>query len=410
MINNKNKGLSEIFSDKFGIVNAILERNELKKYGLYMYQCLTANATTLFDLKREISSGGLGVNRKKEYAIMGCLSEALERYCMSYIPKNELKISKLNDLEKDRIFKDFFIYTDEQYKKMEQFLNPKKDEIEWTKILPVNKNLNWMYWPASLIYMPYEINKSVGENTSTGMAAGTSIKDCITSGLLELIERDALMINFMQRLNPPEIKLNSIKGKSKSFIKKVMNDYNIKLYKLYTDINVSVYLSIVWTGTGKKTHYGIGASANLDSEVAINKAIKESLFTYFYTKNIMDTRVTDPNKITALHEHCLYYQKEMFESLLFDSEAIDYVEQKITFNELIKNMEELGINVYYKEVTTSDIKNTGIKVAKVIAPGLIDMHKSHIYPRLNAKRYWEVPKKLNLKYNEKLTSMPHPFP
>lgn len=66
--------------------------------------------------------------------------------------------------------------------------------------------------------------------------------------------------------------------------------------------------------------------------------------------------------------------------------------------------------MYYKELTTDDIKKTGIKVVKVIAPSLIDLNKSHIYPRLGANRFFIVPEKLKLKYNEKLTDMPHPFP
>ena len=44
------KGLYSIFSDKFGIVNAMLERHELDKYNLCMYQCLSADTKELFVL------------------------------------------------------------------------------------------------------------------------------------------------------------------------------------------------------------------------------------------------------------------------------------------------------------------------------------------------------------------------
>ena len=91
------EGLADIFSDKFGIVNAMLERHELDKYNLFMYQCLSANTVDLFGLSREVSSGGLGVNENKKIAMTSCLAEALERYCMSYIPKKEIiKSAKIN--------------------------------------------------------------------------------------------------------------------------------------------------------------------------------------------------------------------------------------------------------------------------------------------------------------------------
>ena len=76
----------------------------------------------------------------------------------------------------------------------------------------------------------------------------------------------------------------------------------------------------------------------------------------------------------------------------------------------MNNLKKNDINVYFKELTTDDIKDTGIKVVKVIAPSLIDLNKSHIYPRLGAKRFFDVPKKLGLKYSDDLTTLPHPFP
>lgn len=77
----------------------MLERYELSKYNLYMYQCLSANTVDLFNISREVSSGGLGVNENKKIAMTSCLAEALERYCMSYIPKKEIikKIKKITD-------------------------------------------------------------------------------------------------------------------------------------------------------------------------------------------------------------------------------------------------------------------------------------------------------------------------
>ena len=292
-------GLANIFSDKFGIVNAMLERHELDKYNLYMYQCLSANTVGLFNISREVSSGGLGVSEKKNIAMTSCLAEALERYCMSYIPKSEIIVNTKKDMDGNHMFNDFSLYSEEQYNENSLFLNPCKDKIEWTKIYSIKDN-SFMFWPASLIYLPYDLNKVVAETTSTGMAAGFTIPDCIKSGLLELIERDALMINFMQRLNPPEIDIKTIQGVNKELIKKITEEYNIRIYKLYSDINVPIYLSIIFKKEKSKIHYGIGACANTNSDYAINKSLKECLFTYFYSLNIMDVRQSKSNKIVKI--------------------------------------------------------------------------------------------------------------
>lgn len=402
--------LAGIFSDKFGIINAILERHELDKYNLFMYQCLSANTVDLFGLSREVSSGGLGVNENKKIAMTSCLAESLERYCMSYIPQKEIiKDTKIN-LKKENTFDNFFTYSEEQYNKLDLFLNPNKEKIEWTKIYNIDNRKQFKYWPASLIYLPYDLNKTVAETTSTGMAAGFTLAECIQSGLLELVERDALMINFMQRLNPPEINLETLDDDNLKLIRIIQKEYNIKIYRLYSDIQVPIYLSVIYKNEKKNIHYGIGACASINSDYAVNKSLKECLFTYFYSLNIMDVRQDDPQKIKTLYEHFLYYQGNNFLKLLFNSEIINYKKEIISFDNLIESLKLQNIDVYYKELTTDDIKKTGIKVVKVIAPSLIDLNKSHIYPRLGANRFFIVPKKLKLKYNEKLTDMPHPFP
>ena len=124
----------------------------------------------------------------------------------------------------------------------------------------------------------------------------------------------------------------------------------------------------------------------------------------------MDVRQKDANKVKTLYEHFLYYQKDNFDKLLFNSRVIKYQKEVVEFDDIIKNLKDNGIDVYYKELTTEDIKNTNIKVVKVVATKLIDLNKSHIYPRLGAKRFFEVPKKLGIKCENKLTEMPHPFP
>ena len=402
-------GLAEIFSDKFGIINAMLKREELSKYGLYMYQCLSANAKVLYNLDREVSSGGLGVSEDEKSAMISCLAEAIERYTISYIPKKEVIYKKKSELPKSRVFQNFYTYSQKQYDQNKQFANPEKDHLHWTKVVSLDGK-TWKYWPASLIYIPFNISKPVAETTTTGTAAGIRIADCIESGLLELIERDALMINFMQKLNPPEIDIETITGINKKFISTIAKDYSIKIYNLYTDSGVPTYLSLIWQKKHGVIHYGIGGCANKDSDIAINKSLKECLFTFFYSKNILNERKTNPNEITALYEHFLYYQKENFNKILFDSKKTAYKRKKITHKQIIDNLQKNHIDVYYKEITTADVANTGIKVVKVIAPGLIDLNKSHILPRLGADRFWTVPAKLNIKVKEELRETPHPFP
>ena len=409
IIGKEYKDLSSIFSDKIGIVNVILKRNELDEYGLKMYQCLSADTKVLFDLSRDVSSGGLGISSDEKSAVISCIAEAIERYCMSYVPQNDIKKMKWNEINNEEKINDYQLYTDIQYEQNPQYINPKKEAIYWTRINSIEDG-KYLYWPSSLIYLPFELSKTVAETSSTGMAAGFSINDCIVSGLLELIERDSLMINFSKRLNPPEIDINTLNIENKKFVDEISKKYKIKIYKLYSDIKVPTYLCFIFNGEGKKLHYGIGASTNLDSNKAIDKALKECLFTYYYSLNIMDLRKNNPDEISTLYEHFLYYQGELFEELLFESEKVKYTRELYTFDEVKKDLKSNGLEIYYKDLTTEDIRLTNLKVVKVIVPGLIDLNKTHKMQRLAAKRFDDVPNKIGINAKNGLSKQPHPFP
>lgn len=409
IIGKEYKDLSSIFSDKIGIVNVILKRNELDEYGLKMYQCLSADTKVLFDLSRDVSSGGLGISSDEKSAVISCIAEAIERYCMSYVPQNDIKKMKWNEINNEEKINDYQLYTDIQYEQNPQYINPKKEAIYWTRINYIEDG-KYLYWPSSLIYLPFELSKTVAETSSTGMAAGFSINDCIVSGLLELIERDSLMINFSKRLNPPEIDINTLNIENKKFVDEISKKYKIKIYKLYSDIKVPTYLCFIFNGEGKKLHYGIGASTNLDSNKAIDKALKECLFTYYYSLNIMDLRKNNPDEISTLYEHFLYYQGELFEELLFESEKVKYTRELYTFDDVKKDLKSNGLEIYYKDLTTEDIRLTNLKVVKVIVPGLIDLNKTHKMQRLAAKRFDDVPNKIGINAKNGLSKQPHPFP
>lgn len=403
--------LSKIFSDKVGIINAILMRFELQRYGLNMFQCLSAQTKILFNLKREVSTGGLGVDFSAQNAFLACIGEAIERYCMSYVDGREIFLKFLNEIPANNKVNKFHLYTRKQYKVFRNFVNPEHARIHWTKITNYLDPSDYIFWPASLVYLPFEHGKIVAETTSTGVAAHFDFDSAIESGLLELIERDALMINFLQRLNPPEIDLETLVNIRKDFITKIINNYNVKIYKLYSDIEIPIYAGFIWKEAKNGLHFGIGASANLDSDQAVLKVLKECLFTYFYSRNLLDLRQKNVDKISTLYEHFLYYQSQEFYKLLFKpSKIIPYNRQILDRPHLFNEIKKHKLKVYFKELTTQDVRDFGMAVVRVVIPSLIDLNKTHKLRREAATRFWSVPKRLGLKPLKELYSLPHPFP
>jgi len=69
------------------------------------------------------------------------------------------------------------------------------------------------------------------------------------------------------------------------------------------------------------------------------------------------------------------------------------------------------MDVIIVNLTTSDVKDIGFNIIKVIVPELIPLHSNHDFPFKGSKRLVEVPKKWGKKLEEKeLNLFPHPFP
>lgn len=399
------KSVGSLCNKHAGIINAIMHRYELQQYGLSMFQSLSAKTTVLFSLPREVSSGGLGVDFDDRNAFFACVGESIERYCMSYFDEGSAVYSTWSGLPLHERARDFSLYSQSQYSSI-HFVSPKSGKHWWVRLHGLNGNS--LYWPAGMVYLPWT-GTPVAEVTSTGVACHKNKSLAIRGGILEVIERDALMLHFYRMIRAPIINVESLTAELKHFMKAILKDFDVRIYAIHHDTGIPVFYSLIWD-RAKNTHFGIGAGANLDSDVAIRKSLVECLFTYFYSKSIMDLRVSDKRKIHALYEHFLYYQGAKFKNLLVDGEKIRYVRRRLSQKTLLSRLAALGHDVYYTDITTHDVKCAGLVVVRVVIPGFIDLNKSHVLPRLAAKRFKTVPDALNLRCDKEFSDEPHPFP
>lgn len=406
--------LSRLYSPEFGLVNGIMSRHELDKYGFNMYQCLTENTTKLFSLKREISSGGLGVDKEKRKALLTCIGEAVERYCVSYFDEKTAVFARYSGLNKSLKPNTFDLYSDAQYSTLKNdFANPRKDKIHWSKLSGVFNKKKRIFWPSSLIYMPFEKSKAVAEVTSTGVAAHSNKNEAILGGIMEILERDSLMISFLNRLPVRELDISSAKEQV-GLISKIEKDYQIRIFEIQNEMNFPVYFGIIWNKLHSgNIHFGIGAASCLNTNDAITKTLKECLFTHFYSKKLLPYKQSRKEKINKLHEHYLYYQGNNFKKiwdLIPIKDVILYTPRRFTLNTFKKRLLSKKLIPYYIDVTTDDMKSLGLYVVRVVIPKAVDLSRSFNLQRLGAKRLKEVPVLLGYKSNLNPNEILHPFP
>jgi len=387
---------------------------------------------------------GAGVDFfNEEKAIWKSIAEATERhlwYNSDNFYKNNFKRTSYKTIKDSAL--NIFSLAGFSEKQKNKFLHLQFNEnttFNWilANSLILNKKI---FLPLQLISAFY-CNKIWDKNKSeknepmlrwsitTGLATGRNLKEAIVKGILEVIERDAFMISYLNKLSPPIIDLEylSIQDEEIAKITRDFNRYNLEIYalRLPTDFSgVYIVAVLIIDRTGLGPALSIGANANFDFKTTFLNALSESLIVRYSLKekfrreinlkNInRETRLIYWSKLKNLPKIDFFLRGskikvDLNKNFYTITEDKKYYQEKLKIltNELMtKNYETC-----YVELTTQEIKKLGLRSVFVVIPELQPLHLIESIPYFGGKRLKEIPLKLGYQPTKELNKIPHPFP
>ncbi|MFZ3590458.1 YcaO-like family protein [Bacillus sp. DJP31] len=326
-----------------------------------------------------------------DQARVGALFESFERYCLSIYKIERLIYSSFNQLTQSGVIvEDPMKFVSSEQSGREEL---REEKMMWTSAWSIRYGKEILI-PAQCVYLPYQFQQGepvLRDPLTTGAAAGLTLGKAILRGLLEVIERDSTMIVHYRKIKCQEIDLSQVSGTLKSLIDSLKR-YNLeyKIYDYSLDIPVPVVVCKIIDRSGVGPTCTVGAKASFSQESAILGAILEAGSLRLGIRGVMEEArkesliaLNDYSKLdTANRRSFLWSQPEMLHHLDYQD---DSNEKSIKFKEwdemneerlkeLINVVLEKGGDIIIKDVTTYDIGSYGVKVVKVIVPGLQPMH------------------------------------
>ena len=372
----------------------------------------------------------------EEMAITKCLCEAMERYCNHAFFNNSVTcVGRYNQLNKVALNPfDVVAFSDSQLKnkKYKKFLINNKSRFSWTEGFSLTMNKKVLV-PSQLIYLSYphlSDEPVIYPGISTGSAGGSCLSAALVRGICEIVERDAFMIFYLNKLRAKRIALTLIKNSRIQNLLNILNRYKMELFTfdITTDVDIPTFLSVVIDRTGLGKSVSLGLKCNLDQTTAIISSIEETFISRSwlrteYEKSEKKVTPTDLLKKPDIRTRgLLWYPIEAIENLNFLINApvsMDNISpQPITkssgqqLEHILKIFEKHGYNVLYKEITLPTFKKLGYFVTKVIIPQMQPFYLNENFKLLGGKRLYSVPKKIKLKpksEEKQLNLYPHPF-
>lgn len=365
------------------------------------------------------------------------LGEALERWALNiYEPSSlESKYSSYRELSESKmdIFK-IAGFSDE----LRQSRHPTyklfftdETKFSWVKGYSLTDNEEtWL--PLQFVSFKYANTLKerkeplLSPTISTGAATGQNLRSAATAGLLEVIERDAFMIYWLNKLSPKLVDIRSIPDARIQQMLDIADRYQLEVHLQYleTDVPVHTLGIMIVDRTGFEPAAIISAGSSFDLTELAYKLISASLTMRQsqrrFCEEKKDVGFIDPAVLNHEQRIIYYSRAANFSKLEFliqgkvtrYEDLLDKRTIAKNLSELLRFFKEKKYQVIYKEILDKRISRElgGVTSVVVRVPEMQPLHLDETLPALSGSRIKEVPTILDLTPASEINRDPHPFP
>ncbi|ASS75448.1 hypothetical protein CIG75_10990 [Tumebacillus algifaecis] len=285
------------------------------------------------------------------------------------------------------------------------------------------------------------VNRFVYE-TSNGCAMGGSLEEAIYYGLMEVIERDAFLVAWYNRLPLTEIDLEGVKDQNILLVKDRVEamGYRLHLFDMTMESGIpSIWATLINPAedAGVKTYTAAGAHA--DPEKAIMGAMVEVVTSMpIYEISLTPKRdeaeamVNDPTLVQTMEDHVLLYSHPdtlpRYDFLFGEGRQVKSVRDlyanwyentppkdfSAELTDLMDRLLEHHQDILIIDETPPELEPLGIRAVKVIVQGMLTMSFGHQFRRIVMERVQQAPVTMGYRKEpiapEEINLQPHPFP
>ena len=429
--------LDYLVDHRVGIVKMVgeapLEPGAPDFFHCYAQACNTG----AFVLQENFASCG-AASTDRQVARARAIGEAIERYCAAIYDPDELPLTSYREARFPCVPpNEWALYSPEQYQEEAfQFVPFNGDTpVRWTPSVDLLTQQT-IYAPAAMVYIPYFFYLSTGElpiaqPISTGLACHCSLAEATVSAICEVIERDAFMITWQARLAPAHIRIETVPEETREMVRRFeLAGYTIDLLDVTTDVRVPTVLATCRNSSPQAPGFVVSAATARTPLAAARKSLEELEHTRAWCRTILVNQPRlDPGEgyknVVDQTTHLNFWcdQKHLpLADFLFTSERyvdLDDVgdsgakDCRDDLEYLTARVRTLGHRLLVSEVTTSDVRELGLRVVRAIIPGFHPFFVGHRYRVLGGRRLWEVPRRLGFSGIIKKgrdNPVPHPYP
>ena len=384
----------------------------------------------LASLRQNLGGRSMGKGRTESQARVSSFGKAIERYSGVFQGDEIREKGSYQQIGDKGIHpNDCMNFSQQQYQNREQWNAEcqgwfqkvpepfdEEREIEWTPVWSLTYQ-EFKYLPTAYCYYGYHPSyKPDCWADANGCAAGNTIEEAILQGFMELVERDCVALWWYNRLKKPLVDLNSFNDPYFPSLQEYYQNIHRELWVLdiTSDLNIPTFVAISRRSDREVEDIVLGYGTHFDAKIAISRALNEVnqiLPNVLFPK--ADGSVQYPTSADRLAREWWKTSTLVNRPYLVPDEQSaakvsgDYPEMASEdLGEDVKLCQQIvekkGLEMLVLDQTRSDI---GLKVAKVIVPGM-----RHMWKRLGSGRLYQIPVKMGWLPEPLAEDRLNPFP
>jgi ribosomal protein S12 methylthiotransferase accessory factor len=387
---------------------------------------------------RQCSRATGGTALTEEVALAKAIGESVERYCADLGDSRDVLNASFNSLGADAATDParFALYHPRQYSQRGfPFVPPDaRTVIGWVEGYSLTRDVPTLV-PAGLVHLsyPWRRDECFDMGPVSGYACGNTLEEAVLSAICEVIERDAFMVSWYNRLPVPAFELRAAQSDA---LRETLDRYHATPARLHctnitSDVGIPVACAVMVSRQPGWPAAVVATAAHLDPEQAIVRALHELAANHLYIRSYFENphgrRPQSPHEVVTPEDHGLFYcapaQLPLLDLLVQPRWSVrpsdiipcalsDDVKANVEY--CLERLAALDLEVIVVDLTTPDVDSLGLKVVKVLIPGTQPLDFGTRWQHLGGRRLYETPVRMGYRRTppqvDELNRLPHPFP
>ena len=384
--------------------------------------------------RKAILLNGTGAALDEEGTWVPALAEALERHCATVFSEDEFIWASANELGDRAVDLDSFPVCSER-----ELQNPacplvapnKAEKIRWIQGLSLD-NGELVYLPLVSVHItqPAVRSERFLSPISTGCAAHESYEAALLSAILEVVERDALSIAWLQKLRLPRIDFENpaaALGELWETYQHSSKGLQVICFDATTDLGIPVVYGLRVSSCDNRLRTVVACSSSFDPAAACRKIMLELASFAAWLRRTSDEVPADLEDFNQLHHGASYMarheQAHAFDFLLnndarirlervaANSPAQSIDDKRTMLAMVIRHLKRLGYAIYAADLSTDEAVRSGMRVVRVVIPGLMPFSWIKRARYLGHARLYQAPRVMGYpsRNEHELNPWPQPF-